>query len=63
MATRGDTPQPRGLTPERCTLYHNNGNGTFTEVTQMAGITRPHPGFGLTAAATDSVVTIREGKA
>jgi tetratricopeptide (TPR) repeat protein len=26
-------------------LYHNNGNGTFTEVTSQAGINAPHDGF------------------
>jgi hypothetical protein len=25
----------------RCTLYRNNGNGTFTDVTEMAGVTAP----------------------
>src|SRR4051812_23552708 len=25
----------------RCTLYHNNGNGTFTDVTQKAGLATP----------------------
>jgi predicted NUDIX family NTP pyrophosphohydrolase len=25
----------------RCTLYHNNGNGTFTEVTEKAGLAAP----------------------
>jgi enediyne biosynthesis protein E4 len=25
----------------RCTLYHNNGNGTFTEVTDKAGLSAP----------------------
>jgi hypothetical protein len=44
---------PRGLKPERCTLYHNNGDGTFTDVTEKAGIGAPDPGFGLTAIAAD----------
>jgi hypothetical protein len=25
----------------RCTLYHNNGNGTFTDVTERAGVAAP----------------------
>ena len=25
----------------RCTLYHNNGNGTFTDVTEKAGVAAP----------------------
>ena len=25
----------------RCTLYHNNGNGTFTDVTKKAGVEAP----------------------
>ena len=25
----------------RCTLYHNNGNGTFTDVTDKAGLAAP----------------------
>jgi hypothetical protein len=44
---------PRGLMPERPTLYHNNGDGTFTDVTARAGIGAAAPGFGLTAVAAD----------
>ncbi|MHB8653757.1 MAG: CRTAC1 family protein [Terriglobia bacterium] len=33
-------------------LYHNNGNGTFSEVTRAAKIFQPN-GFNLTAAAAD----------
>ncbi len=44
---------PRGLKPEKCSLYHNNGDGTFTDVTEKAGIAVPSPGFGLTAVAAD----------
>jgi hypothetical protein len=35
----------------RCLLYHNNGNGTFSEVGARAGITRP--GFWTSAAFVD----------
>ena len=34
------------------TLYHNNGNGTFTDVSEKAGITNPH-GKGLGVAFAD----------
>jgi hypothetical protein len=44
---------PRGLVPERPILYHNNGDGTFTDVTERAGISTVAPGFGLTAVAAD----------
>src|SRR5258708_12056466 len=30
----------------RNTLYHNNGDGTFTDVTERAGLARPDPQFG-----------------
>ena len=33
------------------TLYHNNGNGTFTDVTQQAGLDTPGRGWGIIAAA------------
>ncbi len=44
---------PRGLQGEKNLLYHNNGNGTFTEVSQKAGITNPSGYYGLTAVAAD----------
>ncbi len=44
---------PRGLKGEFCALYHNNGDGTFTEVTEKAGILKPGERYGLTAAAFD----------
>src|ERR1039457_1431286 len=31
---------PHSLQPERCLLYRNNGDGTFTDVTRSAGIDR-----------------------
>ncbi|HXJ94370.1 MAG TPA: CRTAC1 family protein [Terriglobia bacterium] len=34
-------------------LYHNNGNGTFTDVTQSAGITQPVPGRGFAVVFSD----------
>ena len=37
---------PRGLKGATNTLYRNNGNGTFTDISQKAGIgTEPHYGF------------------
>jgi hypothetical protein len=44
---------PRGLVRERPMLYHNNGNGTFTDVTARSGVGSVAPGFGLTAVAAD----------
>src|ERR1022692_3418144 len=44
---------PLSLQPERCLLYRNNGDGTFTDVTRSAGIDRAAPTFGLTAVAAD----------
>ena len=48
---------PRGLPPERCQLYRNNGDGTFTDVTRPAGIDLAPPGYGLTAGAADYLGT------
>ena len=44
---------PRGLPYGRHSLYHNNGDGTFTDVTEQAGIAKVHGGFGLTVTAAD----------
>jgi len=44
---------PRGLPNDTHSLYHNNGDGTFTEVSQRAGILKAEPGYGLTVAAAD----------
>lgn len=39
---------PRGLPGESDVLYHNNGDGTFTDVTRVAGIRDPgYYGFGV----------------
>jgi hypothetical protein len=43
---------PMGLPQEPCRLYRNNGNGTFTDVSEKAGILGSK-GYGLTAAAAD----------
>lgn len=44
---------PRGLPYGRHSLYRNNGNGTFTDVTAAAGIDKPNAGYGLTAITAD----------
>jgi hypothetical protein len=48
---------PTGLTPESCVLYRNNGDGTFTDVSEKAGISGAasgvKPRYCLTAAAAD----------
>ena len=38
---------PPGLTGGVNTLYHNNGNGTFTDVSEKAGITKANGTYGL----------------
>jgi hypothetical protein len=44
---------PRGLKGSPDSLYHNNGNGTFTEVSKAAGVSDPQRFFGLTALWSD----------
>jgi len=44
---------PRGLPYGRHSLYRNNGDGTFTDVTEASGIGKVEGGFGLTAVAAD----------
>jgi hypothetical protein len=44
---------PRGLPQGRHLLYRNNGDGTFTEVTEQAGIAGVTPGYGMTVVAAD----------
>jgi hypothetical protein len=44
---------PRGLPYGRHSLYRNNGDGTFTDVTIAAGIDKPDAGYGLTAVTVD----------
>ena len=43
---------PRGLPPGSLALYRNNGDGTFTEVTERAGLSKPK-GYAMTAVAAD----------
>jgi hypothetical protein len=44
---------PRGLKPAYHSLYHNNGDGTFTDVSKAAGISGFHGSYGLTAVTAD----------
>jgi len=44
---------PMGLKGERDILYHNNGNGTFSEVTQKAGVEDERRFHGFTAVFED----------
>jgi hypothetical protein len=44
---------PRGLPYGYHSLYHNNGDGTFTDVTAPSGIAKATPGYGLTAVTAD----------
>jgi enediyne biosynthesis protein E4 len=44
---------PIGLPQESPLLFHNNGDGTFTDVSVKAGIALAKPGYGLTAVAAD----------
>jgi len=44
---------PRGLATGKHTLYRNNGDGTFTDVSQQAGILRAAPTYGMTVVAAD----------
>ena len=44
---------PRGLKGLPDALYHNNGDGTFTEVSKKAGVDDPEHRYGLTAIWSD----------
>jgi len=44
---------PRGLPKATNILYHNNGDGTFTDVSEAAGILKPGARYGLGAVAAD----------
>lgn len=44
---------PRGLKGYPDTLFHNNGDGTFTEVAKQAGVDDPKRFFGLGAVWSD----------
>jgi len=44
---------PRGLEGERDHLFHNNGNGTFTDVSEKAGVADRAGYFGLASVFVD----------
>jgi enediyne biosynthesis protein E4 len=44
---------PRGLKGSPDNLYHNNGDGTFTDVSKKAGVDDPEHRYGLTAIWSD----------
>ena len=44
---------PRGLKGAPDNLYHNNKDGTFTEVSKRAGVSDPENRYGLTAIFSD----------
>ena len=44
---------PRGLAPGLHSLFHNNGDSTFTDVTKAAGIADIKGHYGLTAVTAD----------
>src|SRR5208282_3325968 len=44
---------PPGLAGGRNILYHNNGNGTFTDVSEKAGMWNAVGTYGLSVAASD----------
>jgi enediyne biosynthesis protein E4 len=44
---------PRGLPPGAASLYRNNGDGTFTDVTGASGVGKAKGSYMLTAAAAD----------
>ena len=44
---------PRGLPPGFVRLYHNNGDGTFTDVSEAAGVAKAGGSYPMTAVAAD----------
>jgi hypothetical protein len=44
---------PRGLPGEPDHLFHNNGDGTFTDVSKKAGVSNPGKYYGFTAIFVD----------
>ena len=48
------TSQQVNESPARCMLYHNNGNGTFTDVTEKSGIVFHGWGMGVAVGDVDN---------
>jgi len=44
---------PRGLKTSRCRLFRNNGDGTFTDISNKAGIDKVTGSYAMTAVAAD----------
>jgi hypothetical protein len=44
---------PRGLPGDTNILFHNNGDGTFSDVSEKAGITKPGPRYSITSVSYD----------
>lgn len=44
---------PRGLPGDGDSLYHNNGDGTFTDVTKKAGVSDPNGFYGMGVICSD----------
>ena len=44
---------PRGLPTGKNVLYHNNGDGTFTDVTRQSGIAAASETYGMTVVTAD----------
>ncbi|MGH9901997.1 MAG: CRTAC1 family protein, partial [Pyrinomonadaceae bacterium] len=44
---------PRGLPGDGDSLYRNNGDGTFTDVTKKAGVSDPHGYYGMGVISSD----------
>jgi len=44
---------PRGLPLGRCYLYRNNGDGTFTDISDRSGISKAAPSYCMTTLAAD----------
>jgi enediyne biosynthesis protein E4 len=44
---------PRGLPGDGDTLYHNEGNGTFTDATKKAGVSDPNGYYGMGVIVSD----------
>jgi enediyne biosynthesis protein E4 len=44
---------PKGLPTDSNLLYHNNGNGTFTDVSDASGVSKVRERYAMTAVVTD----------
>ena len=44
---------PRGLPGDTNMLFHNNGDGTFTDVSEKAGVLKPGPRYHITSVSYD----------